>query len=113
MVDSSPPAPLTSNGIQNQDTSHMDDDPEPRPMVRDDSTADSITRSISGQDKNPSVKKSGRGFQFWAIIISLCVTGILPGLESTVVTTSLPVIVRDLSLGDNYIWVTNIFFLTR
>ncbi|MCJ1246457.1 hypothetical protein MMC30_003664 [Trapelia coarctata] len=53
-----------------------------------------------------------RGWQFWAIIATLCVIGILSALENTVVTTSLPFIVNDLQLGENYIWVTNVFFLT-
>lgn len=54
-----------------------------------------------------------RGLQFWAIIATLCVIGILSALENTVVTTSLPFIVEELHLGENYIWVTNVFFLTR
>jgi hypothetical protein len=58
------------------------------------------------------VSKSKRGFQFWAIIAALCVTSLLSSLENSVVVTSLPTIVRDLSIGDNYIWVTNVFFLT-
>lgn len=53
-----------------------------------------------------------RGYQFWGIISALCVTGILSSLENTVVSTSLPTIVHDLNIGDNYIWITNIFFLT-
>ena len=51
--------------------------------------------------------------RFWAIISTLCVIGLLSALENTVVTTSLPFIVTELDLGENYIWVTNIFFLTR
>jgi MFS family permease len=54
-----------------------------------------------------------RGFQFWTIIFTLCVTGLLGALENTVVSTSMPSIVEDLSIGDNYIWITNVFFLTR
>ena len=54
-----------------------------------------------------------RGIRFWSIIASLCVTGLLSALENTVVTTSLPTIVRVLDVGDNYIWITNVFFLTR
>jgi hypothetical protein len=53
-----------------------------------------------------------RGYQFWGIIAALCVTGILSSLENTVVSTSLPTIVHDLQIGDNYIWITNVFFLT-
>ncbi|MCJ1397721.1 hypothetical protein MMC11_000917 [Xylographa trunciseda] len=59
-----------------------------------------------------STPKQHRGFQFWMVIVSLCIAGVLPGLESTVVTTSLPTIVADLQIGDNYIWAANVFFLT-
>lgn len=58
-------------------------------------------------------KKFNRSPRFWAIIATLCVIGLLSALENTVVTTSLPFIVTRLDLGENYIWVTNIFFLTR
>ncbi|RDL36049.1 putative multidrug resistance protein fnx1 protein [Venustampulla echinocandica] len=50
--------------------------------------------------------------KFWAILATLCVIGLLSALENTVVTTSLPFIVKELKLGENYIWVTNVFFLT-
>ncbi|KAJ4397737.1 hypothetical protein N0V93_001972 [Gnomoniopsis smithogilvyi] len=53
-----------------------------------------------------------KGYRFWAIILALCITGLLGALENTVVTTSLPTIVDKLALDRNYIWVTNIFFLT-
>ncbi|KAL2848896.1 DNA repair protein RAD50 [Aspergillus pseudoustus] len=59
--------------------------------------------------EEPTLK---RGFQFWAIIFALCVTGLLGALENTVVATSLPTIVRALDIGDNYVWITNAFFLT-
>ncbi|KAJ5503714.1 Major facilitator superfamily domain general substrate transporter [Penicillium fimorum] len=59
--------------------------------------------------KPPTMK---RGFQFWTIIFALCVTGLLGALENTVVSTSMPTIVADLNIGDNYIWITNAFFLT-
>ncbi|XWW93412.1 hypothetical protein V2A60_001345 [Cordyceps javanica] len=52
-----------------------------------------------------------RGFQFWAIMVALCTVGVLGALENTVVTTSLPTIVKNLNIGRDYIWVTNIFFL--
>ena len=69
------------------------------------------TKDISGKSDLPvKFKPSPR---FWAIISTLCVIGLLSALENTVVTTSLPFIVTELNLGENYIWVTNIFFLTR
>ncbi|KAL8701125.1 MAG: hypothetical protein Q9224_000640 [Gallowayella concinna] len=63
------------------------------------------------KDRKPN-QGAPRDFRFWAIITSLCITGLLSALENTVVVTSLPTIVHDLDLGDNYIWVTNVFFLT-
>jgi hypothetical protein len=60
--------------------------------------------------KPPPMK---RGFKFWTIIFALCVTGLLGALENTVVSTSMPTIVEDLGIDDNYIWITNSFFLTR
>lgn len=52
-----------------------------------------------------------RGFRFWAIIIGLGVTNLLGAFENTVVTTSAPIIVSELGLGANYIWITNAFFV--
>ncbi|ROW15257.1 hypothetical protein VPNG_03104 [Cytospora leucostoma] len=51
------------------------------------------------------------GFRFWAIIIGLGITNLLGALENTVVSTSAPVILTDLQLGGNYIWITNAFFV--
>lgn len=68
--------------------------------------------STAYEGKTPT-EGTPRDFRFWAIIASLCITGLLSALENTVVTTSLPTIVRALDLGDNYIWITNVFFLTR
>ncbi|KAK3903005.1 major facilitator superfamily domain-containing protein [Staphylotrichum tortipilum] len=50
--------------------------------------------------------------RFWAIISTCAVIGLLSALENTVVTTALPHIVTELTLGENYVWVTNVFFLT-
>jgi hypothetical protein len=50
--------------------------------------------------------------RFWAILITCAVMGLLSALENTVVTTALPYIVADLNMGANYVWITNVFFLT-
>ena len=72
----------------------------------------SSNSSTANEGKKPT-EGTPRDFRFWAIIASLCITGLLGALENTVVTTSPPTIVRALNLGDNYIWITNVFFLTR
>ncbi|KAI0145538.1 MFS general substrate transporter [Xylariaceae sp. FL1272] len=53
-----------------------------------------------------------KGFRLWAIVIGLGITNLLPALENTVVTTAAPVILSDLNLGQDYIWITNAFFLS-
>lgn len=60
-----------------------------------------------------SPKAASRGWKFWVIFLALCVTGLLTALDSTIVTIALPTIVHDLHIGDNYIWIVNVYFLTR
>ncbi|KAI1079390.1 major facilitator superfamily domain-containing protein [Whalleya microplaca] len=52
-----------------------------------------------------------RGFRFWTVIIGLGITSLLAALEHTVVVTSAPVILTDLQLRENFIWITNAFFI--
>ena len=52
-----------------------------------------------------------RSFSFWAIIVGLGVTLLLAALENTVLTTAAPVILADIPLHDDWIWLTNAFFL--
>lgn len=52
-------------------------------------------------------------FRLYAIIVGLGITNLLAALENTVVSIAAPVILTDLKLGDNFIWVTNAFFLSR
>jgi alkyl hydroperoxide reductase subunit AhpF len=62
---------------------------------------------------NIEVQTHERGLRFWSIIIGLGFTSLLVALENTVVSTSLPTIVEDLHIGQGYVWMINIFFLTR
>ncbi|OTA57893.1 MFS general substrate transporter [Hypoxylon sp. EC38] len=57
-------------------------------------------------------EKPQRGFRFWAIIVALCIVSLLSAAENTVVVTSLPTIVEKLKVGQDYVWITNVFFLT-
>jgi len=54
-----------------------------------------------------------RGWRFWVIIIGLAVSTLLASLEHTVVTTAAPYILEDLNLKENFIWITNAFFVCR
>ncbi|KAI2620573.1 MFS general substrate transporter [Hypoxylon sp. NC1633] len=52
-----------------------------------------------------------RSFGFWVIILGLGITLWLAALENTVITTAAPAILAEISLTDNWIWLTNSFFL--
>ncbi|KAG8158627.1 hypothetical protein KVR01_011749 [Diaporthe batatas] len=54
-----------------------------------------------------------RDWRFWLIFAGLSLASILVSIESTIVATALPTISADLGTGNAYIWVTNIYFLTR
>lgn len=55
---------------------------------------------------------SSRGWRFWLIIAGCAVTSLLTAVESTVTSTALPTISRDLNAGESYIWFVNAFFLS-
>lgn len=62
----------------------------------------------------PNVQQRNlRSLRFWGIIIALCITSLLTALESTVLITSLPAVVQDLKLDNGYVWVNNVFALSR
>lgn len=37
----------------------------------------------------------------------------LVAVESTVVSTDLPVITREVNAGDSFVWILNVYLLTR
>lgn len=78
--------------------------------VSGDNSDNSNTNSNNKADDGiTSFKPSPR---FWVILVTCAVMGLLSALENTVVTTALPHIVADLDMGENYVWITNVFFLT-
>ncbi|KAI0890576.1 major facilitator superfamily domain-containing protein [Annulohypoxylon maeteangense] len=69
------------------------------------------TREIEAGEVADPVDKTERSFRFWAIIVGLGITTLLGALENTVIVTAAPSILAELPLGDNWVWVTNAFFL--
>lgn len=65
-----------------------------------------------GVESSAPAQDFNRSKRFWAIIATLAIISLLSALENTVVTTALPFIATQLDLGDDYIWVTNAFFLS-
>lgn len=54
---------------------------------------------------------AAKGWKFWAIFPPLCIATLLVALESTVTSTSLPMITAALDSGDNYVWILNGYLL--
>ncbi|KAI0467731.1 major facilitator superfamily domain-containing protein [Xylaria cf. heliscus] len=53
-----------------------------------------------------------KGFRFWAIFGAILVTTLLVAVESTVTSTALPHIVRELDGRELYVWFVDAYFLT-
>ncbi|KAL9121436.1 MAG: hypothetical protein Q9187_002006 [Circinaria calcarea] len=68
--------------------------------------------AVVKQENTTGEGNPGNGWRYWAVIIALCVTGLLSAMEGTVVPTALPTIVHDLGGGELYVWVVNAYFLT-
>ena len=72
--------------------------------------------TIPGKSRAPQESEREdfeRGWRFWTIIFGLAVSTLLASLEHTVVTTAAPYILEDLNLKQNFIWITNAFFICR
>lgn len=75
------------------------------------SAIDDAEQPIESHAKGDAPAVSRRGFRFWAVIAGLCIANFQASLENSVVVTSGPKIVEDLQMGEEYIWITNAFFV--
>ena len=53
------------------------------------------------------------GWRIWVIFSGLAVSALLSALEGSIISTALPTIAAELGSGGNYVWVINLYFLTR
>lgn len=79
-------------------------------MLPKGSVSASSTTTIEPLPNGMNVKKDAR---FWAIVCTLGIMSFLASIENTIVVIALPTIVGKLNAGPNYVWINNIFFLTR
>jgi MFS family permease len=60
----------------------------------------------------PSAGESDlRTWRFYAILVSLSVTGLLTTIEGTIITNALPTITAALGGGNSFLWIANAYFL--
>jgi hypothetical protein len=69
------------------------------------------TTQTEGADLQP--KKTHYPTSFWLAFAGLCFTGLISALDGSIVSTALPSIIETLNGGDDYVWVVNVYFLTR
>ncbi|XDG03590.1 hypothetical protein ABKA04_003205 [Annulohypoxylon sp. FPYF3050] len=74
---------------------------------------ENVEDGVDAQASRIPSESRRRDYRFWAIIIALCIVSLLSAAENTVVVTSLPTIVEKLQVGQDYVWISNVFFLTR
>lgn len=76
-------------------------------------TAKRAETSADGEEQPPADKPAHHSWKFYIIFIGLVGAGILSALDGALVSTALPTIVAELNIGADYVWVANIYFLTR
>lgn len=78
-------------------------------------TPQSTTPDVEKTDDETPAADTGpttKGWRFWATFPALCLTSMLAAVESTVTSTALPSITKELDAGDLYVWFANSYFLT-
>ena len=93
--------------MEDEKHSHLGDGGQP--------TIDNETAIAAPKEAPPAAApvSTKKGWRFWAVFPSLCITTLLAAVESTVVSTALPFIVHEIDAGDSYVWILNVYLLTR
>lgn len=90
----------------------IDSEIDPRVELSDEHLVNP-TIEPSADNQEQTAEKAHYGRRFWSIFTGLSLTALLSALDGSIVSTAVPTIVGDLNAGENYIWVINIYFLTR
>lgn len=73
-----------------------------------DSAASTDAQDETTKDPPTPMRKGPR---FWAILVVLALISLLTSLEATITSTVMPSIIADLDGGEDYIWISNAYFL--
>lgn len=75
-----------------------------------DSDTPSTSELVLCPEEAPVWKPTPR---LYAIVVGLGIANLLAALENNVVAIAAPVILTDLKVGVDFVWITNAFFLSR
>lgn len=67
------------------------------------------TQDDDGPDAEPEFKPD---YRFWIIIATFSLLIFISTLENSIIGTALPVIVEELNIGSNYVWVAHVQLLS-
>lgn len=67
--------------------------------------------NVASPQQPPDFNAVQKSLNFWIIIVGLGIMMWLAALENTVLTTAAPVILEEIPLKEDWIWLTNAFFL--
>lgn len=68
----------------------------------------SKTEQRTGEEKGVNEPPTFRpSWRIWTIFIVLCILSLLSAIDSTIITTSLPTIIRDIGGASQYVWIAN------
>ncbi|KAI6339065.1 MFS sugar transporter [Pyricularia oryzae] len=98
----------TNTVSKNPGSNQEEADPDSPSSLGDKSKLEELADSTS----DGSQANSGRGIAFWAIFISLSVTGFLSSMEGGIMSTALPAVSRAVNAESDYVWIINVYFLT-
>ncbi|KAI6352536.1 MFS sugar transporter [Pyricularia grisea] len=98
----------TNTVSKNPGSNQEEADPDSPSSLGDKPKLDELVDSTS----DGSQANSGRGIAFWAIFLSLSVTGFLSSMEGGIMSTALPAVSRAVNAESDYVWIVNVYFLT-
>nr|QJY30855.1 MFS general substrate transporter [Discosia rubi] len=71
------------------------------------------TAVSSSPERNEEVQTAAKyTWLFWMAFVALSLSALVSGLEASIVSTALPTILASVEVGQDYVWVLNIYFLT-
>jgi MFS family permease len=60
-------------------------------------------------DTSPAPKTVPKTLRFWGVFVALCCLSFLAALDSSIITTALPTITKEIGGETEYVWIANSF----
>ncbi|KAI4858858.1 major facilitator superfamily domain-containing protein [Hypoxylon rubiginosum] len=74
------------------------------PLPGGESTDEKVSGTVV-EALTPIPKPAPKPARFWLVFVSLCLSAFTANLNATILSTAMPLIVRDIDAGTSYIWI--------